>query len=169
MKNKVMESNRAAGIAIMALAVIFFFIGFYYISSAENALLAGHTVEESGTCSHDPEAVCPFAELNKLSVPKYLGLFADLLLFALGLFLFVQKKPVEKSMEQAKSAAKDLEGEEAQVAALLIESQGMMFQNELVEKTGLSKVKVTRLLDKLEGKGLVERRRRGMTNVIILK
>ncbi|MBS3124728.1 MarR family transcriptional regulator [Candidatus Woesearchaeota archaeon] len=72
-------------------------------------------------------------------------------------------------MTHAKVEVKSLEGEEAQVAALLVEAQGMMFQNELVEKTQLSKVKVTRILDKLEGKGLVERRRRGMTNVIILK
>jgi len=164
-----MQNTRIVGIAIIVLAVLFFVIGFYYVSSAENALLAGHTVEDSGTCSHDLGAVCPFAELNKLAVPKYIGLFADLLLFALGVFLFVQKKSAEKLMTHAKVEVKSLEGEEAQVAALLVEAQGMMFQNELVEKTQLSKVKVTRILDKLEGKGLVERRRRGMTNVIILK
>jgi len=149
-----MQNTRIVGIAIIVLAVLFFVIGFYYVSSAENALLAGHTVEDSGTCSHDLGAVCPFA---------------DLLLFALGVFLFVQKKSAEKLMTHAKVEVKSLEGEEAQVAALLVEAQGMMFQNELVEKTQLSKVKVTRILDKLEGKGLVERRRRGMTNVIILK
>ena len=164
-----MKSSGVAGIAVMVLAVIFFFIGFYYIQSTEKALLLGHEVDEAGTCSHDKTAVCPFAEINKLSVPKYLGLMADLLLFALGVFLFVQKKEGGKSLEHAKSVAKNLEGEEAQVMSLLLEGEGMMFQNELVEKTGLSKVKITRLLDKLEGKGLVERRRRGMTNVIILK
>jgi len=33
----------------------------------------------------------------------------------------------------------------------------------------LGKVKVSRILDKLEGKGLVETKTRGMTNVILLK
>ena len=51
----------------------------------------------------------------------------------------------------------------------IIKSDGTIFQSELAEKTGLGKVKVTRVLDKLEGKGIVERKRRGMTNVVILK
>ena len=44
-----------------------------------------------------------------------------------------------------------------------------MFQSSLVNETKLSKVKVTRILDRLEGKSLIERKRRGMSNVIILK
>lgn len=36
-------------------------------------------------------------------------------------------------------------------------------------KTGLTKVKVTRILDRLEGREIIERKRRGMTNVVILK
>ena len=44
-----------------------------------------------------------------------------------------------------------------------------MFQSELVEKTGHTKVKMTRILDKLEAKGLIERRRKGMTNLVFLK
>ena len=39
----------------------------------------------------------------------------------------------------------------------------------LMGKTDFSKVKVTRLLDKLEAKNLIERRRRGMTNAVVLK
>jgi uncharacterized membrane protein len=42
-------------------------------------------------------------------------------------------------------------------------------QSDIVNNTSLTKVKVTRLLDKLEGKGLVERRRRGMGNLVVLK
>ena len=51
----------------------------------------------------------------------------------------------------------------------VIESEGTIFQSELVDKTSLTKVKITRILDKLEGKGLIERKRRGMTNVVVLK
>lgn len=51
----------------------------------------------------------------------------------------------------------------------IIKSDGTVFQSELAEKSGLGKVKVTRVLDRLEGKGIVERKRRGMTNVVILK
>jgi len=38
-----------------------------------------------------------------------------------------------------------------------------------VEETGFTKVKITRILDSLEGNGLIERKRRGMTNIIILR
>src|SRR3989344_5469490 len=129
MKKPIMQNMRIVGLAIMVIAILFFFVGFYYISSAENALLQGHTVSENGTCSHADDSICPFAELNKLAVPKYLGLFVDLLLFALGVFLFAQKKPVEKSVARAKEVLKVLEGEEAQIASILIDSQGMIFQN----------------------------------------
>ena len=35
--------------------------------------------------------------------------------------------------------------------------------------TGFGKVKITRVIDRLEGKNLIERRRRGMTNVVVFK
>jgi uncharacterized membrane protein len=57
--------------------------------------------------------------------------------------------------------------EEKAVLQKIIESQGTIFQSDLVERTKFNKVKVTRVLDRLEGKGLIERKRRGMTNVII--
>jgi uncharacterized membrane protein len=51
----------------------------------------------------------------------------------------------------------------------MIDAGGTAFQSEVVEKTGWSKVKVTRTLDKLESRRLLERRRRGLTNIIVLK
>jgi len=42
-------------------------------------------------------------------------------------------------------------------------------ESDLVEKSGLSKVRITRILDKLEARGVLERRRRGMTNAVVLK
>ena len=62
-----------------------------------------------------------------------------------------------------------LNDDEKLVFDKIIESEGTIFQSDLVDKTKFTKVKVTRLLDKLEGKGLIERKRRGMTNVVILK
>jgi len=59
--------------------------------------------------------------------------------------------------------------DEKTVFEKLIDAQGSIFQTELVEKSGFNKVKVTRLLDKLEGRNLIERKRRGMSNIVILK
>jgi uncharacterized membrane protein len=67
------------------------------------------------------------------------------------------------------SSISDL-GENAQrVYALLMENDGIMAQSDIVAKTGISKVSVTRALDTLEGKDLVERKRRGMGNIIYLR
>jgi len=74
-----------------------------------------------------------------------------------------------ESQQKWKKLVKTLEGEEKRIYELIGSSGGFIFQNELVEKSGMNKVKVTRLLDKLEAKRLVERKRRGMTNVVILK
>ncbi len=164
-----MITTRNIGLGIMIAAVILFFIGYVYIRSAEAALFVGHELGPQSECIHATTAVCPYEQLNKLAVPKYLGLFADIALFLFGLFLFLKKTPEEKALRKAKTAAKQLGGDESRAFDLIAQANGMIFQNELVEKMGVSKVKITRVLDKLEAKGLVERRRRGMTNVIILK
>ncbi|MFD1587649.1 helix-turn-helix transcriptional regulator [Halorientalis brevis] len=52
---------------------------------------------------------------------------------------------------------------------LVLEADGTLPQRELVEETDLSKATVSRTLDKLENRGLVERRRNGMGNTIHLQ
>ncbi len=164
-----MISLKTLGLILMLVSIVLFITGYSYVKSVETALLQGHELTDSGTCTHPDGAVCPFQKLNELAVPKTIAFFMDLLLFVSGFWLFIQRKPEEKSLVKAQKSARDLGGDEAKIFDIVVSSEGMAFQNELVEKTGLSKVKVTRLLDKLEAKGLVERRRRGMTNVIILK
>ena len=51
----------------------------------------------------------------------------------------------------------------------MIKEQGAIFQADVIEKSGFGKAKISRIVDRLEGKSLVERKRRGMTNVIVLK
>ena len=51
----------------------------------------------------------------------------------------------------------------------ILESDGIIEQSEIVEKTGLPKANVSRGLDLLESKGLAERRRRGTGKVVLLK
>ena len=62
-----------------------------------------------------------------------------------------------------------LSAEEKSIVAVLETSSEPVYQGDLVQHLGWSKVKVTRVLDKLEAKGLVERKRRGMTNLVTLK
>ncbi len=68
-----------------------------------------------------------------------------------------------------KIAAADLDSDEARVVAIINEGNGSVYQSDILKKTGFSKVKVSRLLDRLEQKGLLERKRRGMTNLVVAK
>ena len=65
--------------------------------------------------------------------------------------------------------AKTLKEDEATVLRMIIASDGTITQGELVERTGLPKSTVSTCLDALEVRGIVERRRRGMGNLIVLK
>ena len=62
-----------------------------------------------------------------------------------------------------------LDKDEKQVIKLLQEESGAMFQRTLMEKLEIGKVKMTRLLDKLEAKQIIERKRRGMNNIVVLR
>ncbi len=93
-------------------------------------------------------------------------IFFAVILGATGVYLMmlpVEERPVHTI---------DLNGlkdNEKKIVEILIENDGVMFQSEIVEKSGLPKSTVSIILDKLEAKGIVERRKYGMSNVVILK
>lgn len=62
-----------------------------------------------------------------------------------------------------------LSEEEKQIYTLIKDKGGSAYQGDLVRETSWGKVKVTRILDKLELANILERKRRGMTNIIVLK
>jgi uncharacterized membrane protein len=61
-----------------------------------------------------------------------------------------------------------LEGDEKILFQNVIDNDGIL-QRDLVVKTGFSEPKVSRLLDKLERRGLIMRQRDGMGNRILIK
>ncbi|MDP2666675.1 MAG: hypothetical protein Q8P05_04215 [Candidatus Diapherotrites archaeon] len=65
--------------------------------------------------------------------------------------------------------ASSLEGDEKGVWEKMVEANGSLFQSDLTRTTGFSKVKLSRILDKLESKGAIERKRRGMANLVVAK
>jgi uncharacterized membrane protein len=65
--------------------------------------------------------------------------------------------------------AKTLKDDEQRIYQEVLGSDGIILQSELVGKVGLSKSTVSRNLELLESKGLLERKRRGMSNLILLR
>ncbi len=59
--------------------------------------------------------------------------------------------------------------DEQRIVRLIIDEGGTIFQSQLVDRSGFSKSKVSLILDRLEAKKILERKRRGMTNAIVLK
>ena len=128
------------------------------------------------SCGHGPE--CSMYET--IALQTWISLAIAGLIGVIGLFLIFSKEEViekiivkhKKVQVKEKKKPVDyskLDKDEKVVIKEVEDADGTIFQSDLVEKTGFSKVKVTRILDKLEGRQIIERKRRGMTNVVVLK
>jgi len=168
--------NRTVGLLIIGIAALIGFITFSF-----NRALTDIVATQ---CTHGTS--CPMWGTIEFQTNMSIGLMGFVV--AIGLYLiffgeqeriitkikrirpFVQQaEPSMITKEKYQKVLSGLDKEERLVLEKVIESQGTIFQSDLIGKTKFNKVKVTRLLDRLEGRGLVERKRRGMTNVIILK
>jgi uncharacterized membrane protein len=160
--------NRVVGLIIITIALLIGFI----IYSFNRAL----TEIVNTSCSHGPE--CPMWGSINFHTNISLGVMIFVLLIGLYLVFFGQDEKIIKQVKIVKKPGEktdysinknNLSEEEKLIVDKLIDSEGSMLQSEIVEKTNYSKVKVTRILDKLEAKGMIERKRRGMTNLVVLK
>jgi len=116
---------------------------------------------------------CPM--YNTITQQTYLALAIAGMLFIVGIFLMISKpaeKIIIKKIKENKPKkilnVSKLKQEEKHVLNLIKENKAV-FQADLIEKTGFGKAKMTRIIDRLEGNGFVERKRRGLTNVVVMK
>ena len=122
------------------------------------------------TCTHVP--LCTM--YDTIRTQTYLSLSIVAVVFVIGLVIMFTKpkeKIIIKNIKEKKKKlnTEGLEKDEKKVIDLLLSENKAMFQSELMEKLSIGKVKATRLLDKLEAKQLIERKRRGMNNIVVLK
>jgi len=160
--------NKNVGFLIVGIAVIIGIIvaifNYGLRSIAENS------------CSHGSECTM----YGTIALQTWLSLAIAGLVGIIGLFLIFSKEEVVEKIvvKHKKIHIKDkkqpidyskLNKDEKILVKLVEDANGTIFQSDLVEKSSFSKVKVTRILDRLEGMQLIERKRRGMTNVVVLK
>lgn len=150
--------NKHVGYLVIGIAVLIGFI----IYSFNTALVDIVSV----SCSHGDS--CPMWGNIEFQTNVSLAMMGFVIAVGLYLVLFADKGTLRIRKKKVFSP-EGLKGDENVIFELIAKSDGSILQSELVKEAGLSKVKVTRILDKLEGKGLLERKRRGMTNVVILK
>ncbi len=165
--------NRIVGFLILGISALIGFIIWSFNRALTNIVNA--------SCTHG--SACPMWGTINFETNISLGLMA--LVFIIGLYLIFfgkEEKIITKiktvkeqvkhrkiSKENYKDVMNEMADDEKQVFEKILDSDGTIFQSDIVEKTGFTKVKVTRILDRLEGRGFIERKRRGMTNVVILK
>lgn len=160
--------NKKVGYIIIGIAAILGAIIFLFNRTLNKIV--------SDSCSHGP--TCPM--YGNISTQTWISVILLALIIVIGVVLIFTKEKVivktkkikdefsEKMKEHKENNLKLLDKEEKIIYSLLLKD-GSMFQSDLVEKSGFDKVKVTRILDRLEGKSLIERKRRGMTNIVILR
>jgi uncharacterized membrane protein len=61
-----------------------------------------------------------------------------------------------------------LEGDEKKIVRAIVDNNGQMLQNELVNRLDFSKAKTSRVLSNLEKKGIISKQKYGLTNCISL-
>ena len=145
---------RYVGIVIMALSVLMGILMYSLSSFLLSSIDMAGSCSSVGTCPH-------VTALNQ----SYIGYLFSIAMFLVGLYIFLKGR----GMRARKAMPKDLQPDERKVYDVISQAGGMIFQSEIVEKTEFPKTRVTRILDKLEAKDVLERRRRGMTNAVMLK
>jgi hypothetical protein len=122
------------------------------------------------TCSHGSE--CTMYNTIQTQTGLSLAIVAVVLVIGLVIMLTKPKEKIVVKTIKEKKKKLNLEGldkKEKRVINLLLEEGKAMFQADLMEKLEIGKVGMTRLLDKLEAKQFIERKRRGMNNIVVLK
>ncbi|MGC1121988.1 MAG: MarR family transcriptional regulator [Candidatus Methanofastidiosia archaeon] len=159
-------NNKPTGILIVGIATL---IGFIIFSFNE----ALKTITNS-ICTHGPD--CPMWDTIDLQTNISTGIM--FFVAAIGLYLtFTGKEgkaiahriPEETATKDYTKVMNTLSCDERTLLEKVIEAQGVVFQSDLIDEAHFNKAKVSRVLDKLEGRNLIERRRRGMSNIIILR
>jgi putative component of membrane protein insertase Oxa1/YidC/SpoIIIJ protein YidD len=122
------------------------------------------------TCTHGPTC----SMYDTIAIQTWLSLAIVGIILVIGIVIMFSKpkeKIVVKTIRE-KRKKKDYSGldkKEKEVVDLIIKEGNAMFQADLMERLQIGKVGVTRLLDKLEAKQIIERKRRGMNNIVVLK
>ncbi len=140
----------------------------------------------------NPTPIQIFVEGSNAAVRQIPGFFtfsdviilitSSFVLCASGIYLLffdsVENNSVEKPAgkivlderkKEWEEVSKTLKDDEQKIYKAIIDSDGIVNQSDLTEKAELSKSNVSRSLDILESKGMVERKRRGMGNIFLLK
>jgi len=156
--------NKNVGWLIIGIGVIMAVIVLIFNVSLKNIV--------DDTCSHG--ASCTM--YDTISTQTWISLSIVAIVLIIGIVLMFNRpkekivvKTIKEKTKKNKIDKNKLDKDEKKVIEILEQENNAVFQASLMEKMEVGKVKMTRLLDKLEAKQLIERKRRGMNNIVVLK
>lgn len=162
LKNKM--ENKSVGLLIVGIAVVFTIIVIMFNSVLRDSIGA--------SCDHGPTC----GMYSGVTMQTWISLSIVAIIFVIGIVIMFAKpnekilvKKVKIKEKKKKLDLSGLEKKEKELVELLQEENGAMFQKTLMENLEIGKVGMTRVLDKLEAKQIIERKRRGMNNIVVLK
>ncbi len=117
-------------------------------------------------CGGHGAAICPYHENSNSA---FLIVTSLLTAFMTGIGLYLLRAGNEKIITQKEYDLTKFEHLERDIFLFIKGSTRGVYQSDLAKTFSLSKVKVTRILDKLESLDYIERKRRGMTNIVVAK
>ena len=154
------------GIVILSIVIILLMILFKVQFDKQQLMACAAACGEAGADQCAIES-CPYHRGNIIGWFPVITSILVAGLGGIGAYLIFSKE--EKIIEKKEYDLSGLDEDEKKVFHLIKENEQGVYQSKIVEELNLSKVKVTRILDKLEQRELIERKRRGMTNIVILK
>ena len=159
--------NKNVGYLVLGIAIVIIAIVFIFNSALKEIVGESCNLQEHLNCTM----------YDTITKQTYLALSIVAVLIIIALVLIFSKqsekvifktKTIKEKVKKREYDLSDLRKEDKEVFKIVRES-GAAFQADLIEKTGFGKAKMSRIIDRLEGKGFVERKRRGMTNVVVLR
>lgn len=158
--------NKHVGYILLVVSILIIGIVFLYSSALKDIVKT--------SCKGEHADSCPMYQ--SINNQTYIAFGIITLLIIISIFLIFSKPVIQEKIiikkilekrQKKKINTSGFRPEDVEVLKLVQEHK-TMFQADLIEKTSFSKTKMTRIIDRLEGKNLVERKRRGMTNVIVM-
>jgi len=157
--------NKNVGYLIVGIAALIVAIILIFNSGLENII--------DDACDHGPTCTM----YDTLAIQTNLSLAIAGLILVIGIFLIFAKEEKEIIIQKVRVKVKEkkrkidtskLSADEKALVKILQREKGATFQKSIAEELDVGKVKMTRLLDKLESKQIIERKRRGMNNIVVL-
>ena len=154
--------NRYVGLIIIGISILMSIMVLIFNFALRN--IVGQTCSHGSSCTmYDTISVQTWISFSIIAILAVIGIAI--------MFIKPKEKIIIKTVRQKKKKL-DLSGldkKEKEAISILQKENGEIFQRTLMEKMEIGKVGITRLLDKLEAKQLIERKRRGMNNIVVLK